>query len=337
MKINNETKIGALTAIAIALLILGFNFLKGRSLFKSGFFLYAKYDNTKGLLPSHPVIINGYRVGSVYEIEAADQNVKQILVTLKFNETFNIPKNSQAVIKDNPLGTPSVEITLGNSTDYLNTDDTLKTAKSGGLFDAVTSKLNPVADQLVATLSSLDSLLRNFNTVLDPNTKGNLQNVIANLNNATASLVKTSASLQKMLNTETGALAKTLDNVSTFSGALAASKGKLDSTMSNVQQATEHLANADIDGVVKNLKSSVDKLNAAMDKASSPNSSLGALLNDKALYNNLNNTVRSLNTLMDDLRVHPKRYVNISVFGRKDKGDYLTKPLSDSTNTPVNK
>jgi len=335
MKINNETKIGALTAIAIALLILGFNFLKGRSLFKSGFFLYAKYENTKGLLPSHPVIINGYRVGSVYEIEAADQNVKEILVTIKFNQDFNIPANSLATIKDNPLGTPAIEIALGNAGDFLHSDDTLKTGKSGGLFDAVSSKLNPVADQLVATLGSLDTLLRNFNTVLDTSTKGNLQGVISNLNYATASLVKSSASLQHMLNSETGALAKTLDNVSTFSGALADNKGKLDSTLSNVQQATEHLAKADIDGIVTNLKASVDKLNSAMDKVSSPDGSLGALINDKTLYNNLNNTVRSLNTLMDDLRVHPKRYVNISVFGRKDKGDYLTKPLSDSTNTPA--
>ncbi|WP_153797534.1 MlaD family protein [Foetidibacter luteolus] len=337
MKISNETKIGALTAIAIALLILGFNFLKGRSLFKSGFFLYARYDNTKGLLPSHVVTINGLAVGNIYDIEPADENVKEILVTMKFKDEFNIPKNSVAVIKDNPLGSPSIEIKLGTSKEYFVSDETITTGKGAGLFDAVGSKLSPVADQLVLTLSSLDSLLRSANNILDPNTKGNLQSVIANMNAATASLVKSSASLQTLLNTETGALAHTLDNVNTFSGALAANKNRLDSTMINVQQATQNLAKADIDGVVNNLKSSVEKLNSTLAQVNSPNGTLGALINDKALYNNLNNTVRSLNTLMDDLRVHPKRYVNISVFGRKDKGDYLTQPLPDSTNTPVNK
>ncbi len=337
MKISNETKIGALTAVAIALLILGFNFLKGKSLFRSGFFLYAKYDNTKGLLPSHPVLINGYQVGSVYEIEAADKNVKEILVTIKLNHSYNIPANSEASIKDNPLGTPSMDIKLGTSNSYLQSDDTLRSSKAGGLLDAVTAKLGPVADQLTVTLSSLDSLLRNANGVLDPHTKGNLQSVIANLNSATASMVKSSASLQTMLNTQTGALANTLNNVSSFSEALASNKEKLNSTMSNIEKTTENLSKADIDGVVNNLKSSVEKLNSTMEKVNSTDGSLGSLINDKALYTNLNNTVRSLNTLMDDLRVHPKRYVNISVFGKKDKGNYLTQPISDTVTTSTTK
>ncbi|MEX6686262.1 MlaD family protein [Danxiaibacter flavus] len=337
MKISNETKIGALTAVAIALLILGFNFLKGKSLFRSGFFLYAKYDNTKGLLPSHPVFVNGYQVGSVYEIEAADKNVKEILVTIKLSRSYNIPANSEASIKDNPLGTPSLDIKLGTSTSYLHSDDTLRTSKAGGLLDAVSAKLGPVADQLAVTLGSLDSLLRNANSVLDPHTKGNLQSVIANLNNATASLVKSSASLQTMLNTQTGALANTLDNMSSFSETLASNKEKLNNTVSNIEKTTENLSKADIDGVVNNLKASVEKLNNTMEKVNSTDGSLGSLINDKALYTNLNNTVRSLNTLMDDLRVHPKRYVNISVFGKKDKGNYLTQPLSDTVTTSSTK
>lgn len=337
MKISNETKIGALTAVAIALLILGFNFLKGKSLFKSGFFLYAKYDNTKGLLPSHPVFVNGYQVGTVYEIEAADKNVKEILVTIKLSRTYNIPTNSEASIKDNPLGTPSVEIKLGTSTSYLQSDDTLRSSKAGGLLDAVSAKLGPVADQLAVTLGSLDSLLRNANSVLDPHTKGNLQSVIANLSNATASLVKSSASLQTMLNTQTGALANTLNNMSSFSEALASNKEKLNNTVSNIEKTTENLSKADIDGVVNNLKASVEKLNNTMEKVNSTDGSLGSLINDKALYTNLNNTVRSLNTLMDDLRVHPKRYVNISVFGKKDKGNYLTQPISDTVTTSSTK
>src|SRR5919205_4196976 len=109
MKISNETKIGALTVVAVALLILGFNFLKGRSLFKSGNFLYAIYQDTKALAPSNAVYMNGYQIGSVYEIEPANKTVSRLVVTIKLKEPYNITVNSIATINSNPLGSPSVE------------------------------------------------------------------------------------------------------------------------------------------------------------------------------------------------------------------------------------
>jgi len=103
--------------------------------------------------------------------------------------------------------------------------------------------------------------------------------------------------------------------------------------LSNIDKTTENLSKADIDGAINNLKGAVEKLDSVMVKLNSNDGTLGALINSKDMYNNLNNTVRSLNILMDDLRTHPKRYVNISVFGKKDKGDYLTEPLKDSTSS----
>ena len=103
--------------------------------------------------------------------------------------------------------------------------------------------------------------------------------------------------------------------------------------LSNIDKTTENLSKADIDGAINNLKGAVEKLDGVMAKINSNDGTLGALINSKDMYNNLNNTVRSLNILMDDLRTHPKRYVNISVFGKKDKGDYLTEPLKDSTSS----
>ncbi|MBN9298087.1 MAG: MCE family protein [Filimonas sp.] len=334
MKISNETKIGALTVIAVTLLILGFNFLKGKSLFKTGHFLNAQFTDTKQLMPSNAVFINGFQVGSVYAINAVDKNLHQINVEIKFNDAYVIPDNSIAAINGSPLGASSVEITLGNSANPLPEGGMLKSTEHAGLLSSLSAKVGPVADQLKVTLASLDSVLRNVNTVLDPNTKGNLQSVIANLSKATGSLVVSSASLQKMMNAETGVLAHTLSNVDSFTHNLAANNEKVSGIISNLQETTEHLSKADIDGVVNNLKKSVDQLGTAMNKLNSTDGTAGALLNDKQLYNNLNNTVRSLNILMDDLRVHPKRYVSISVFGKKDKSTPLTAPLPvDTTNT----
>jgi len=333
VKISNETKIGALTAIAITFLILGFNFLKGKSLFKTGTHLYAKFTDTKKLATSNPVYIKGYQIGTIEDIEAGDNNLNTVVVEIKLNDDYEIPDNSVAVIDASLLGSPSIIINPGNSTKYLQADDTLMTRESSGLLGGIAEKLSPVADQLQLTLKSLDSLLQNFNNMLDPNTKGNLQSVISNLNKTTASLAISSVSLQTLLNTQSGALSHSLNNLDSFTKNLANNNDKITSMLSNIDKTTENLSKADIDGAINNLKNAVEKLDGVMAKINSTDGTLGTLINSKDMYNNLNNTVRSLNILMDDLRAHPKRYVNISVFGRKDKGDYLTEPLKDSTSS----
>ena len=331
MKISNETKIGALTIVAVALLILGFNFLRGKSLFKSGNYLYARYADIKGLSPSNAVYINGFQIGNVSEVESANKTVTEILVTIKLKEAFDIPDNSTASINSNPLGSPSIEIDLGNSHSFYKNNDTIKTTNNPGMLGTITNKLAPVADQVTATLHSLDSLLKNFNTLLDPNTRGNLQTVIRNLSSASASLLNTSASLNKLLNTESGALAGTLSNLKSFTGNLANNNATLTNSLNHVDSLTNNLAHLNLDSVMMQVKDATAKLDSVMTAMNSTKGSVGALLYDREIYNNLNNTVVSLHTLTDDLRVHPRRYVNISVFGKKDKGNYITKPLNEQT------
>ena len=330
MKISNETKVGALTAIAITLLILGFNFLKGKTLFKTGNIIYAPYVNSKGLMVSNPVFINGFQVGAVFDIENKDKGLSEIVVAIKLKDDYNIPRNSIASIKDNPLGTPSITITLGDAKEYIKPGDTLITASSAGLMGDVMAKLGPVSDQITNTLHSLDSVLKNINTIFDPTTKGNLQQVVANINRTTASLVVSSASLQGMLNEQTGAIAQSMGNLSSFTKNLSDNNQKITNSLASLEKATNNFSNADVSGTVDRLKASINTLNGILEKVNSQDGSLGKLMNDKTLYNNLINTVRSANILLDDLRVHPKRYVNISVFGRKDKSGPLMAPLNDS-------
>jgi len=330
MKVSNETKVGALTAIAITLLILGFNFLKGKSLFKTGNYLYAKYPNTKGLMISHPVYVNGFKVGLVADIENTDPSLKEIVLTIKLNQKFNIPTNSVASIKESALGTPSVEIVLGTETKYLNSGDTLVTGNNDGLLGALTQKIAPIGDQLKATLQSLDSVLKNVNALLDPSAKGNLQQSIANVNKATASLAASTASIQSMMNAQTGSIAQSMNNLNSFSKNLADNNEKITKMMTNIEKTTENLSKADIDGTIASLKNTIDNLNGLVEKVASKDGSLGLLMNDKTLYNNLTNTIRSANILVDDLKMHPKRYVNVSVFGKKDKSIPLSAPLNDS-------
>jgi phospholipid/cholesterol/gamma-HCH transport system substrate-binding protein len=324
MKISNETKVGSLTAIAIVILILGFNFLKGRNLTDRSDKIFAEFPNVEGLQVSNPVLINGLQVGKVYEMKEKDKNLSSIIVTISLNKDINIPKNSVASLSSELLGTTSVKIRLGNGTDYLQDGETLQSEKTMGLADKLQSSLDPTLQSVNKTLASLDMVLQNLNTVLDPKTKNNLQTIVGNLTTS-------SKSLEKLLDAQTGMLAKTLVNVESVTGNLAKNNDKINSTMDNLQKVSATLANAKFDQAVASLQGTLTKLESAVSKMDSDKGSLGLLLNDRKLYDQLLQTNRSLTTLLDDLRTNPKRYVNISVFGKKDKNGPLKAPIYDST------
>ncbi len=330
MKISNETKVGALTAISITLLVLGFNFFKGKSLLNTGNFLYAKFTHTKELKVSNGVYVNGYQIGSVYEIENEDKNLQNIIVGFKLNNDFNIPNNSITTISSSPLGNISVDIKLGDSKTYLQNGDTIKSENVLDLMASFTKQLAPIGDNLKNTLHSLDVTLKNFNSILDPNSKTNLQKSITNISQITESLSKSSASINAMLAQQSGSIAKSMDNVNSITKNLVNQNEKINATLENVKNTTENLSQTDFKGTILNLKNMVDNLNGVIAKLNNTNGSLGLLMNDKALYNNLTNTVRSVNILMDDLKTNPKRYINISVFGKKDKSIPLNAPLENS-------
>lgn len=333
MKVSNETKVGAIAVVAIALLFLGFNFLKGKRLFSKSTTLYAKYENIMGLQKSNPVFVNGLQVGTIYDIRT-DKNFKSILIELNITKDVFIPSNSIAIIKSNPLSTPSIEIKLGDAVAHLNNKDTIITQASGGIFGDILEKMDPVLYQVRNSVSSLDTLLGNFNSILDPSAKNNIGATLANLNAVTAAMTQSTASLNQLLNTQTGALAKSLNNVSAITGNFAANNEKINSVVSNLDVATNKLANLELEKAVNTLNQTMNDLKATVAKINSTDGSMGKLINDPVLYNNLASTGNKLNLLLDDIRVNPKRYVSISVFGKKNSGGALNVPLPDTLNAP---
>jgi phospholipid/cholesterol/gamma-HCH transport system substrate-binding protein len=332
MKISNESKIGALTAIAITLLILGFNFLKGRSVVKTGNFLYAKYPDAKGLMVSNPVYVNGYQVGAVYDIVNADPNLKEIVITIKLKKKFNIPANSFAAIETTPLSPATINITLGNAAELLKSGDTITTIQSKGLLGELSEKMGPITDELTKTITNLNLTLEQVRSILDPQAKNNIQQILINLQSTTASLTKSSASLQNMLQDQTGSISITMNQVQKFSENLNTNNQKINQSLTNLEKTTGNLAQADISGTIKQLSATTQQLQTILTGLEKGEGSMGKLMQDPTLYNNLSQTVRSANILLDDLRVHPKRYVSLSVFGKKDKSGPLLQPLSDSSN-----
>jgi phospholipid/cholesterol/gamma-HCH transport system substrate-binding protein len=331
MKIANETKIGVLAAVAIVALIMGFNFLKGSSLFEHTKKIYAVFDNVEGLDVSNAVQINGLQIGSVTAINESDKDLRSgIVVTITVKKDVHIPSNSIGVINSGLISSSSIIINKGDDSDYLQNGDTLKTKQKSNLFAQVQTSINPVILQLGGTLQSLDSLIQVIGSLFDPRLKDNLSAIIANMASSTASL-------QKLLNAQTGALAQSLKNMNEFTANLAKNNDHITKTLENTEKTSANLAAAKIPETVDALRATVNQLGSTIDKMNSSNGSLGLLLNDKKLYQNLDATARSMNTLLDDLRLHPKRYVNISVFGKKDKTGPLMAPLPDSVSKPANK
>jgi len=335
MTINNETKIGIMAVAGIVLLVLGFNFLRGKNLFKKETKMYAVYHDVLGLTKSNPVVINGLTVGKIESLDGG-KDLKNIIVTVTFSKDVNIPSNSLAVINPNLLGSPSLEIRLGNSSGYLKDGDTLVTTASSGALDEALKVLNPVLYEVRNAVQSLDSVLNIVTNVFDVQTKNNIKDIVANLNTVSKSFAVSAQSLEVMLDAQNGALGQSLKNVNVFTKNLNSNNAKLDSIMENARITSYKLAQLDLKKTMDSLNVAINDFKEGASKLNSKEGSLGLLLNDKKLYHNLQSTTNKMNILIDDIRVHPKRYVNISIFGKKDKGNYLTAPLIDDTLKVVN-
>jgi len=336
MKIKNETKIGLMAVIGIAILVIGFNFLKGKGIFKKENDIYAVFEDAQGLVKSNPVVINGVQVGRIEDLDGG-KDMKRILVTVSLKKDVNIPNNSLAVINPNLLGSPTLEIQLGNSDTLLKKGDTLLTTMTGGAFDQALKLINPVLYEVKNAVKSLDSVLTTITSVFDADTKANIKGMISNFRLASASFVNTASSLQTMMDSQNSELAHSLKNVNAFTANLNTNNGKLDSIMESTRIFTQKLSAIDLAKTLDTLNVAINNFKTAAEKLNGKDGTVGLLLNDKALYNNLEATSNKLNILLDDIRVHPKRYVNVSVFGKKDKGNYLSAPLVDDTVKAVKK
>ena len=324
MKISNETKVGILTITALVILIIGFNFLKGKDLFNNTKKIYAVFDQLGSLAKSNAVKINGYQIGTVYAFKPIDKNLNGIRVTISLYEDVNIPVNSVAYIASDLLTSSSIVIEKGDATTFVKDGDVLKTRQDAGIFGNLSSEAGPTLAKIRASLDSLNRVFGNINKMFDAGTKNNLQQTIANLNSATGSL-------NKMLDPQNSALARTLQNVGSITDNLKKNNDSISAVISNAKQFSQRLTTLNLQQTMDTLQSAISQLKSTINKVSSTDGTLGALINDKKMYNKLNDVLLSAEILLDDLRAHPKRYVNLSVFGKKDKSGALTSPSKKDT------
>ncbi|HEX4877778.1 MAG TPA: MlaD family protein, partial [Chitinophagaceae bacterium] len=313
------TKVGILTITALTVLILGFNFLKGKDIFKKSKKIYAVFNDLGGLSRSNEVKVNGYVIGTVYSLNKKDANLDEIVATINLTEEVNIPKDSKAIITSPLVGSWFINIEKGESNDFLKPGDTLKSKLDIGILDDVKAQLTPTLTKVRNTLDTLNTVLGSVNGILSGEAKNNLHQTLANLN-------KASNALNGLLDNQTGSLAKTLNNAEAISQSLKNNTDDITATIGNAKKASEKLAALEIQPTLDSLNSMISNLKSVAAKLNSNEGTLGALMNDRSLYKKINDAILSAEILMDDMRAHPKRYVNFSIFGRKDKGGALTSP-----------
>lgn len=331
MKISNEAKVGLLAVAAIVVLIIGFNFLKGRSVFSKPFILYAKFPDIGSLEKSNQVRINGLTVGTVREFKPADKEVNNIIVELQIDKGIAVPRNSVALIDGSVLGSSFINIHSGDLNGYLESGDTITTRLDMSLLSDLKAQVAPTLTRLNETFDSLKLVIGGLNSIFDPGTKNNLRDLIGNL-------TVTSGELAQLLDVQRGAMAQTLANLNSVTGNLARNNDVINSSLRNVEVTTSRLASANIEGVVSALQSTIGELQSTINRVNTNNGTLGLLMNDRQLYdklsgvsNRLDKVALSAEILFDDIRVHPKRYVNISVFPGKRGAEPITSPAPKDT------
>jgi len=309
LKLSRELKTAILVLAGVLLFIIGFNYLKSNSLLGTEKRYYVVYDHVGGLLSGTPVTINGFTVGTIKDIRFLNDNgtTAKLLVTFSINNDFPFSKNSTAELYDTGIiGGKGIQIlpVFDNSV-MAKSGDTLQGTIRPGITELVTDKLTPLQEQLGTMLVNADSLLTNVNNILDADTKLNIKNSIAGLSTTISNFKKASESID---------------------GLIVENQTKLDSTLNNVENITSDfskisntLASADLGKTINDLQYTVGNINSLLKKVDNGEGSIGKLLKDEKLYDDLTGASEQLELLLQDMRLNPKRYVHFSLFGRKQK------------------
>ena len=305
-KISHEVKIGVTVLLTIIVFIWLFNFLKGKNLFSSTSHYYVVYDKVGGLAESSPVEVNGYKVGVVQSVKFIDPESGRLLVTLTVDKGFRLPRNTIAEITSASLiAGMKIQFVYGEGPGTYSNGDTIPGRLAVSLITRVENELIPITDKVTELISVIDSVVTSINEVMDPKFTADLRSGISSLS-ATAKSI------------EEAGLKSTLQNINTFTQMLAENSDNLTSTFSSLETVADTLAAADIYSSVNKLKVSLEKAGVLMENLNNGQGTAGKLMTDDSLYQNLSNSLESLNLLLLDLKANPKRYVNFSVFGKKN-------------------
>lgn len=303
---TKEVKIALVAIVGIVVLFFGIHFLKGMPVFSTDKVYYASFQNINGLSSSNPIYADGYQVGNVKHIIYDYNKSGRVLVEFQVDNDLRIPKGSSAEIVSDLMGNIKMNLLLANNPrERVEPGDTIQGNLDAGLMGSVQS----LVPTLSAMLPKVDSILTSVNMLLaDPAIRASLHNI----QTISSNLAVTSAGLNRLVAEANGKVPGILSKADY-------AMAKAGSTLDNADRLSANLAQLDVAQTLAKVDRTLDNVESVTRQLNSPNGSLGLLMRDPALYNNMNSTVRSADSLLTDLKKHPKRYVHFSLFGKKDK------------------
>ena len=285
--------------IALALFVWGFNFLKGKSLLNNQFEFYAMYENSKGLLPGDLVTINGMQVGTVISLKFHPRQDGSIIVEFVTNKDLNIPDNSIVNLASSLTGSVSLELLLGDSKNYASSGDTLISGYDNGTMGKIAESFLPLKDNLEMLLASLNTLTTNLNDLLSQDLKTNISNGVSSFASSMDNINDISSDLKQLTDSNTGKLTMVVNNLETIT--------------ENFGTVSDSLKKIDYTNLAVTIDNCLTEFNTLIESINNGEGSAGLLLKEDSLYHNVNESVKTLQYILEDIKANPKK-IKLSVF-----------------------
>jgi phospholipid/cholesterol/gamma-HCH transport system substrate-binding protein len=305
LKNKNEIKTGILVVIGIGLFVFGFSYLKSNDIFVGDRTFYAVYDDVEGVVNGTPVTVNGFPVGSIQNISFFKNN--NLLVKFRVENNISFSINSIAQIYEAGLigGKALAIIPANDNSRVAVSKDTLKSSVAPGLTELVNDKLTPLQENIESMILSANEVLRKVSLIFDDSTRTNLKTSVSDFTETISDLKETSAMIKSVIKSNKLNIDQTIDNVLDIS--------------TNFSEISKTINQSELDLIISNFKNSSDDLAFILKKVSDGNGTISKLIENDTLFQNLNDASKSIDLLLEDIRLNPKRYIHFSIFGKKDK------------------
>jgi len=306
---NKEFKIGFFAIVSIIALVFGVNYLKGINILNDNRDLYAVYEDIGGLQVGSPVMVNGYKVGMVSNIDLLTEQNQNLLVTISLDKEFDISTNTVCkIVNQDLMGTKGIALLLGDNHELLTSRDTIISGIEGSLQDEVNAQILPLKNKAEELIGSIDSVMMIVTAVLNKDTRDNLRNSLSSLDKTFELMSLTMVKVDSMIDINDERIANVVKNLESITSNLESSNGEIKNILTNFSSLSDSLAKADIGSVLQNVSDITTKINNG-------EGSIGLMLKDDKIYTNFEKSTRELASLLEDIKKNPSRYVNFSIIG----------------------
>ena len=320
MKLKKEILIGIIGILGISILVVGSYFLKGQELWKSRFVYYSKFNNTEGLTTGRPVNLNGLQVGIITNVKFDPLNFNNIVVEFELTNpnVQKLKKGSKILLNSDLLSGAYLDIAWGDSIDYYNSRDTIPSSVSLALEDQINERLIPLEKKTNELISTADSAIKTIEAIFSRNTD-NLDESFDGIKNSIKNLERVSLEISSLIRTEKQNISQIISNVNLITDNLKESNDVINQILENAADISDTLIASDINTTIEKAKESLEQVNLILYDIQNGDGTLTHLIKDSTIYLSVNKMIDEASRLIENIKTEPKRYVQFSIFGGKDK------------------